>query len=372
MPHTTLDAIATGNPPLRRSQEEAAAFMAQIDRLPDALQNRLPAVYRGSAIDHRYTCVPDYGREDPDAFSFFPNNWGLEPAPTTEQRNERYREAAVPLAEEVGRRALNQADVDPEDVTHVVAVSCTGFFAPGLDVELVKRLSLPPTTQRTVVGFMGCYAAFNALRVAHGFCQSQPDARVLVVCTELCTLHFQIDNTLESVIVNSLFSDGAAAAVLSGRDGADAQGRLAYRDGRCHLDDDSMEDMTWAIGDTGFKMGLSSRVPDVVGDNLPAYVDNLLSPHDLTPEALDFWAIHPGGRRIVEGAQDALGLSDADVADSLAVLRDYGNMSSPTILFVLKRILERAAQGDGAPPDRGVAMAFGPGLTIEGALFERV
>ena len=147
---------------------------------------------------------------------------------------------------------------------------------------------------------------------------------------------------------------------------------MAYVDGRCHLDDDSMEDMTWAIGDTGFKMGLSSRVPDVVGENLPSYVDGLLSVHDLTQEALDFWAIHPGGRRIVEGAQDALGLSDADVADSLAVLRRYGNMSSPTILFVLQRILERQAQGDGAPPEHGVAMAFGPGLTIEGALFERV
>ena len=372
MSHTTLDAIATGNPPLRRSQEEAAAFMAEIERLPDALQNRLPAVYRGSAIDHRYTCVPDYGREDPAEFTFFPKDWSLEPAPTTEERNERYREAAIPLAEDVGRRALDRADVAPDEVTHVVAVSCTGFFAPGLDVELVKRLDLPPTTQRTFIGFMGCYAAFNALRVAHGFCQSQPDARVLVVCTELCTLHFQIDDSLESVIVNSLFSDGAAAAVLSARDGADAQGRLAYADGRCQLDDDSMEDMTWAIGDTGFKMGLSSRVPDVVGDNLPSYVENLLDPHDLRPDDLDFWAVHPGGRRIVEGAQDALDLSDDDVADSLAVLRDYGNMSSPTILFVLKRILERGAQGDGAPPDRGVAMAFGPGLTTEGALFERV
>ena len=372
MSHTTLDAIATGNPPLRRSQEEAADFMASIDTLPDPLQSRLPAIYRGSEIEGRYTCVDDYGKEDAENFTFFPKTWTLEPAPTTEDRNEHYRESVVPLAEDVGQRALDQAGVAPEEVTHVIAVSCTGFFAPGLDVELVKRLGLPPTTERTFIGFMGCYAAFNALRVAHGFCQSRPDARVLVVCAELCTLHFQIDDSLESVVVNSLFSDGAAAAVLSARDATDAEGRMAYVDGRCHLDDDSMEDMTWAIGDTGFKMGLSSRVPDVVGENLPSYVDGLLSVHDLTQEALDFWAIHPGGRRIVEGAQDALGLSDADVADSLAVLRRYGNMSSPTILFVLQRILERQAQGDGAPPEHGVAMAFGPGLTIEGALFERV
>ncbi len=369
---TVLDSIATGTPPTRRSQEEAANFMLNIDTLPDALQSRLPAVYRGSSIDTRYTCVEDYGKEDAGNFTFFPNTWSLEPAPTTEERNEHYRESVVPLAEDVGRRAIEQSDATPDEITHVIAVSCTGFFAPGLDVELVKRLDLPPTTQRTVIGFMGCYAAFNALRVAHGFCQSRPDARVLVVCAELCTLHFQIEDTLESVVVNALFSDGAAGAVLSAREEEEARGRMAYVDGRCTLDEDSMEDMTWAIGDTGFKMGLSSRVPDVVQENLPSYVENLLSPHELTSDDLDFWAIHPGGRRIVEGARKALALTKGDVADSLAILRDYGNMSSPTILFVLKRILERGAEEDAARPDQGVAMAFGPGLTIEGALFQRV
>lgn len=372
MRHTTVDAIATGNPPLRQSQDEIAAFMGRIESLPDALQSRLPALYRGSAIEARYTCVPDYGRSNADNFTFFPPNWSLQPVPSTEQRNEHYRDAVVPLAEDVGQRALDASDANAEDITHVIAVSCTGFFAPGLDVELVKRLGLPPTTQRTVIGFMGCYAAFNALRTAHSFCQSNPDARVLIVCAELCTLHFQVDDSLEDVVVNSLFSDGAAAAVLSSREASDARGRLAYVDNRSHLDDDSMEDMTWAIGDTGFKMGLSSRVPDVVGENLPAYVQNLLSPHGLERDDVGFWAIHPGGRRIVEGARAALDLPDAVVQDSLAVLRDYGNMSSPTILFVLKRILDRRAQGDGAPPEHGVAMAFGPGLTIEGTLFRRV
>ena len=372
MPHTTVDAIATGNPPLRQSQEDIAAFMGRIESLPDALKSRLPALYRGSAIDARYTCVPDYGRTDATNFTFFPPNWSLKPVPSTEERNEHYRASVVPLAEDVGQRALEASDSTADDITHVIAVSCTGFFAPGLDVELVKRLGLSPTTQRTVIGFMGCYAAFNALRVADSFCQSNPDARVLIVCAELCTLHFQVKDSLEDVVVNSLFSDGAAAAVLSSREASEARGRLAYIDGGSHLDDDSMEDMTWAIGDTGFKMGLSSRVPDVVGENLPDYVDNLLSPHGLTQDDLDFWAIHPGGRRIVEGARETLGLSEAQVADSLAILRQYGNMSSPTILFVLKRILDRRAEGDGAPPEHGVAMAFGPGLTIEGALFQRV
>lgn len=372
MPYTTLESIATGNPPLRKPQEEAAEFMQRIERLPSALQTRVPALYEQSAIDYRYSCVEDYGEDDPEAFSFFPENWSLDPAPTTKERNEKYREAAIPLAENVAERALRKADVKADEITHVIAVSCTGFFAPGLDVELVKRLNLPASTERTFIGFMGCYAAFNALRVADSFCQSRPDARVLVVCAELCTLHFQIDDTLESIIVNSLFSDGAAAAVLASRPKGDARGRMAYVDGQSRLDDDSKEDMTWAIGNTGFLMGLSSRVPDIIADHLPGYVDDLLGRNDLTTEEVDFWAVHPGGRAVVERAEEVLGLTSADLRDSLEVLRLYGNMSSPTILFVLQRILNRRTRGNGEPPDRGVAMAFGPGLTIEGALFERI
>ncbi len=370
--HTVVESIATGNPPLRKPQPEAAEFMQQIERLPEPLRARLPRLYEQSAIDYRYSCVGDYGEDDPSAFDFFPENWALEPAPSTRERNEKYREAAIPLAEDVAGRALDAADTTADDITHVIAVSCTGFFAPGLDIELVKRLGLPADTERTFIGFMGCYAAFNALRVAHSFCQSRPDARVLVVCTELCTLHFQIEDTLESVVVNSLFSDGAAATVLSARSGHEATGRLAYIDGQSRLDDDSMEDMTWAIGNTGFLMGLSARVPDVIADHLPGYIDDLLHANDRESADMDFWAVHPGGRAVVERAQEVLGLDPDDVQPSLEVLRQYGNMSSPTILFVLQRILERQVQGDGAPPDRGVAMAFGPGLTIEGALFERV
>ncbi|PEN14910.1 chalcone synthase [Longibacter salinarum] len=372
---TTIDAIRTGHPPLRKPQSDAAAMMKQLDGFSDPLRNRLPMVYERSAIDYRHTCIPDWGATSPDQFEFFPQNWALEPAPSTGERNDWYRKAVIPMAEDVGRRAIEASDSAPRDITHVIAVSCTGFFAPGLDIELVKRLNLRPSTQRTFIGFMGCYAAFNALRTAHAFCQSDPNARVLIVCAELCTLHFQIEDSLESVVVNSLFSDGAAGVVMSARDESDAAGRLAYIDNACRLDDDSMGDMTWDIGDTGFQMGLSSRVPKVIAKHLPDYVDDLLGRHDLSADEIDFWAIHPGGRAIVEKAQSVLGLEDADVEDSLEVLRQHGNMSSPTILFVLKRILEQRQQqiaGDGAPPsnDHGVAMAFGPGLTIEGALFK--
>ena len=375
MMHTVLESIATGNPPAHGAQADAAAFMQRVESLPSSIRRRIPDIYAASGIDVRYSCVEDYLCEEPEAFDFFAPNWSLAPAPTTAQRTRKYREAVVPLAEGVAREALAEAGLDPSGVTHLVAVSCTGFFAPGFDIELVKRLGLPAHTQRTFIGFMGCYAAFNALRVAHGFCQSDPEARVLVVCAELCTLHFQVNNTFEHAIVNALFSDGAAAAVLAARPDDAAQGRLAYVANHSLLDDDSMGDMTWDIGDTGFLMGLSSRVPGVIAQNLPAYLDALLGPQALDRNDIDFWAIHPGGRAIVEKAQAVLGLPDAAVRDSLDVLRRHGNMSSPTILFVLKRFLDqhRAHQaGGGAGFRHGVAMAFGPGLTLEGCLWRQV
>lgn len=363
---TVIKSIATGNPPLHRSQEYAASFMQRITSLPKPIRKRIPQIYERSAIDFRYSCVEDYGRDAED-FDFFPADWSLLPPPTTKVRNARYRDAVLPLAEDVARRALREAAVDAAAVTHVIAVSCTGFFAPGLDIELVKRLGLPPDTRRTFIGFMGCYAAFNGLRVAHSFCRSHPDARVLLVCAELCTLHFQVDDTLESAVVNALFSDGAAAAVLASHPDDEVSGELLYTDGRAQLDDDSMEDMTWEIGDTGFQMGLSSRVPEVIARHLPEYLESLLKPHGLSRSDVEFWAIHPGGRAIIDRAQEILELSDEDVHDSLEVLRLYGNMSSPTILFILKRMLERDPL-----PESGVALAFGPGLTIEGAYFQRV
>ncbi|HET6568757.1 MAG TPA: type III polyketide synthase [Rhodothermales bacterium] len=371
--YTVVESIATGNPPLRKSQEFAAGFMGRVEGMSEPLKKRIPLIYERSGIDFRYSCIEDYGRE-PQDFDFFPKSWSLKPAPSTARRNQKYRESIIPLAERVAADALLQAGVGPQEVTHVVVASCTGFFAPGLDIELVKRLGLPASTQRTFVGFMGCYAAFNALRVAHAFCQARSDARVLVVCAELCTLHFQVEDTMESAVVNAIFSDGAAAAVLAARSETEAEGKLAYADTHAVLDDDSMGDMTWELGDTGFMMGLSSRVPSVIAKNLPAYLDTLLSGNDLDLGDVDFWAIHPGGRAIVEKARDVLGLPSSAVHDSLEVLRLHGNMSSPTILFVLKRFLDRHRQSGyngHVGLKNGVALAFGPGLTLEGALLRR-
>jgi alpha-pyrone synthase len=370
MMQTVLESIETANPPLSRSQSHAATFMQNVESLPPQIRKRIPAIYERSGIDYRYSCVPDYASLDPQEFEFFPRTWTLRPVPSTQDRNAWYRKSVLPMMEDAARRALDAANVGPSSVTHIITVSCTGFFAPGPDIELVNRLGLPRTTHRTMIGFMGCYAALNAMRVADCFCRSHPDAVVLVVCAELCTLHFQVEETLESAIVNALFSDGAAAAVFRSRSRDSEVRGLAYQGSHTVIDDDSMGDMSWDIGNTGFMMGLSSRVPVVLARHLPEYVDALAAPIG-GRDAVDFWAIHPGGKAIVEQAQEVLGLNEKDVEASLDVLRLYGNMSSPTILFVLKRFLDRARAGDDRV-NRGLAMAFGPGLTLEGASFIRI
>ena len=347
--------------------------MQRVEELSPALRKRVPRIYQLTGIDQRYTCVPDYVR-DPDLPDFEPLKWAVSHLSTTGERNDFYKANVIPLAVDAATKAISAAGIEASEITHVVAVSCTGFFAPGLDIHLVKSLALRAETQRTMIGFMGCYAAFNALRVANAFCRADASACVLVVCAELCSLHFQTQNTLESVLVNALFADGCAAAIVRARTAedlaqSDGAPKLVYERGLCRLDEDSMDHMSWAISDKGFLMGLSSEVPNVLAKQLPRYVDDLVGGAGLNRDDVDFWAIHPGGRQIVERAQLALGLADSDVRDSLSILREYGNMSSPTILFVLKRMMETGSAPSGS---RGVALAFGPGLTIEGCMLSRV
>jgi alpha-pyrone synthase len=367
--HTVLTSIATANPPFQLSQSQALGFMSQLTNLSPKLQERARKIYANSGIDQRYTCIPDY-LTTPENFSFYPPNWQLDPTPGTHDRNQLYQTYAAKIAESAAEQAIQQAQLSPEAITHLIVVSCTGFSAPGVDVHLIQQLGLRSDIDRTMIGFMGCYAAFNGLKTAHAICQSNPKARVLVVCVELCTLHFQAEDTIESVVINAIFGDGAAAAILSSESDAEAAGKLAYVDGYSLLAPDSLDLMHWTIGNTGFLMGLSSKVPATIVEHLPGYLKTLLDRNHLTQSAIDFWAVHPGGRQIVDQIQSLLELSDNMVADSYAVLREYGNMSSTTILFILKRLL--AQHQAGSRFGNGVAMAFGPGLTIEGCLFQQV
>ena len=354
--------------------------MTQVEGMSNVLRRRISSIYASSTIDRRYSCIPDYG-VDPKDFEFYPKNWALQPFPSTKQRNLTYSHHATILAVEAAQNALADSTYRAIDITHLVVVSCTGFSAPGVDVQLIQQLGLSTTVARTLIGFMGCHGALNGLKNAHDICQANPDARVLMVCVELCTLHFQIEDSIESVVTNALFSDGAAAAILSADLPALSTGEtrpdkvqhkaLVYRGGHSLVLQDSQDLMSWTIGNTGFLMGLSSLVPGIIGHHISEYVTKVLESYDLSLSDLDFWAVHPGGIQIVRQVQAALDLSQSKLQESYNVLRDYGNMSSPTVLFILKQILDRTKQETASTePQIGSAMAFGPGLAIEYALFE--
>jgi predicted naringenin-chalcone synthase len=251
----------------------------------------------------------------------------------------------------------------------LVTVSCTGFFAPGPDQLLVERLGLDPGVERFHLGFMGCHAAFPALRAARAFCAARPDAVVLVACVELCTLHLQPPLDHDRILAASLFADGAAAAVVTAAPLPAGRTGLRLDDLHSTLTGSGSEDMTWTIGDVGFEMVLSGYVPRLLGEHIekvvaPAFdADPVLAgrPFAEVPR----WAVHPGGRSILDKVQQALALDDDQLAPSRDVLRRHGNMSSATVLFVLGELL---AGPPPAVPERVCALTFGPGITVETAL----
>jgi alpha-pyrone synthase len=374
MRETFLHAIGTAVPRYSAPQSFAAEFSKNVVRAHTTASSNgngerrdlspgvIDRLYKQSAINKRSSVIADYLRE-PEEFSFFPRNWELRPSPSTSARMDLYRREAPPLAQKAIEACLADApDIPREAITHLIVVTCTGFFAPGLDIVLARALGLRKDVQRQIIGFMGCYGAFNGVRAASAACLADPNAVALVVCVELCTIHFQQDLTMNNIVANCLFSDGAAATLVTGA--SRPGGRFALVDSYTIVEDDSLDQMTWTVTDTGFQMTLGPEVPDTLRRSAGPFVETLLSRNDLTRNDVAFWAIHPGGRRIVEAVRDTLGLSEADVAPSFEVLGDCGNMSSPTVLFVLERCLARS-------PERGalgVAMAFGPGLTVESLL----
>ena len=278
----------------------------------------------------------------------------------------RYGLEAGRLAVDATRSALTAAAVDPTAITHLVTCSCTGFASPGVDIEVLEELGLSLAVARTHVGFMGCHGAFNALRVAGAFAAADPEAAVLVACVELCSLHFQYGNHDDHVVANSLFADGAATAVCRNV----AASRDTERPWRLRLQasrvlPQSQREMGWLIGDNGFEMSLSARVPDLIAAHLEPAVTAMLEEAGLAAADVGCWAVHPGGPRILGSVESALRLPAEALAVSRSVLAEHGNMSSATILFVLDRLRAVGAAGP------CVALAFGPGLTVEMAVLDR-
>ena len=351
MSQPTILALQTAVPDRCYSQAEIADFYLEILGAAGRRRERaIRAVLSYSGVSSRHSVV------DP---SFFAD------LKTTQERNDRYMDEALPLGEAVIRRGLERSGVNAAEITSFTVVSCTGFNIPGLDLMLARELGMRPDLSRACILGMGCYGAFPGMRRAIESVQVRSNGLALVLALEFCTLHLQFDDSIETVVSTSLFADGAAM-VLIGKDRVNPS-LPTIIDTETFCDYQTLDHMSFTVTDHGFRMYLSSYVPDVLAANVSAFITRLLSRHDLDCADVKFWVIHPGSRRIVEYIQQQLGLTDQQISYSLDVLSNYGNMSSATVLFVLDRIIQMGSSRAG---DYGVMMAFGPGLTMEASLVQ--
>ncbi|WP_246337755.1 type III polyketide synthase [Azospirillum oleiclasticum] len=349
-----LNRIGTAVPPF----DIHAAFVETAQHLlPDERSRRLlRRMAERCGIERRWSVFEAAGGGGLDRGGFY--RWGAFPG--TASRMALYEQHAPDLA----AQAVERLEIGAlrSRITHLIVATCTGFYAPGLDHQLVERFGLSPSVERTVVGFMGCYAAINALKLARHIVRSEPESVVLTVNLELCTLHLQERPDLETVLSFLIFGDGCAAGLVS----AEPSG-IALDGFRAVVVPGTADQITWRIGESGYDMHLSGAVPLTLAAGLPRALPAILGGRPA--DAIELWAVHPGGRSILDAVEQALALDPERLEESRAVLRDFGNMSSATVMFVLKRMLDRFRRtGYGGNGD-GVAMAFGPGLTAETMTF---
>lgn len=360
-------AIGTSVPTTVLTQEQAVGLCRVFCVRDPEDETWLPLMYGQTGIKtrriiHENQLVEDVLNGTRESHSvFLPSGRRNDCGPTTGQRMKIYAERAGMLALESAAQALERSNVVPESITHLVTVSCTGFVAPGIDCHLVDGLALRSTVERTHVGFMGCHGALNGLRVAQAFARADPSAVVLLCAVELCSLHYHYGWDPQKIVANALFADGAATVV--GRAAGPADCWRVSATGSCILPD-SGDAMSWTVGDHGFEMTLSKRVPDLIAKHLRPWLETWLLSSGSKFQDVRSWAIHPGGPKILAAVEESLSLPPNATQASRSVLETCGNMSSPTLLFILERLVLRGA----ARPC--VALGFGPGLVAEAVLFE--
>lgn len=321
------------------------------------LDNRkLKYLYHHSGIDYRYSVIPDYGCEIND-WTFYPQTENLEPFPSLEHRINVFNAAAAPLSVKAIESTIH-GHISPHNITHLITVSCTGMSAPGLDLQVTELMDLPKNIYRTSVNFMGCYAAIHALKMADMICRHEKSARVIIVCTELCTLHFQKDPTLDNITSSLLFGDGSAAALVT----SDEYGTPGLRLDHFYSEiiTKGKKDMSWELSSSGFLMTLSGYVPELLEEDFSPLVSRALAKAQMEKNEISHWCIHPGGKRILDAIYRSLSFTNGELDPSYETLKEVGNISSATILFVLKKILD-GDSGQGSL----FGAAFGPGLTME-------
>jgi predicted naringenin-chalcone synthase len=361
-----ISAIGIANPSYKIPQMQIAEFMAEATQMNNQEKRKLNALYRSTGISYRHSVLADYSKHK-GVFEFYSNTPDLEPFPMIEHRMHLYREHALPLCiQAINNCLFTYQDFKIKEVTHLITVSCTGMYAPGIDIELVEEFGLATSIKRTAINFMGCYGAFNALKAADAICKSDPSAKVLVVCVELCTIHFQKEKTEDHILANALFADGAAALIMEAQ--TQAACSISIESAYCDLFFDGKAEMAWHIGNFGFEMRLSSYIPDMIKKGILQLTERLLKNLKLSMADIQLFAIHPGGKRILEVIEEQLGLQKSDNRYAYHTLKEYGNMSSPTILFVLKALWNDLHKADAGK--NILSCAFGPGLTLESMLLK--
>lgn len=352
--------IGTAVPRWRLDQADTALRLAEALRDNPGAARWVRRIFRQQGIESRHTCEPNL-LENAGACRYFPRS--REAAPGTAERMAIYRREAPPLARLAAERALGSSGTPPEAVTHLITVSCTGQYLPGLDAELVRALGLPAGVVRVPFTFIGCAAGLKAVGLARQLVAASGDAeaRALVVCVELCTLHFQPSENRDDLFAASLFGDGASACVIGAAVGG-AAAVLRLGEPRSVLLPGGGTDMVWTVGDHGFELVLTANVPKLIRAFLPGVIGPLAAGGG-KPE---LWAIHPGGRGIIDAVEEVCALGPEQTRASREVLRRYGNLSSASILFVMDELLrERRERGADAGEAGGLAVSFGPGLSAE-------
>lgn len=355
--------IATAVPEYKHEQENILGFMQNVYAMNEIDKRKMKFLYHQSGIETRYSVLPDYSLPATD-WSFYPASENIEPFPDLEQRMKWYDKTAVSLSVTAIEDCIKQK-INKDEITHLITVSCTGMSAPGLDLQVMEAMNLPPNIFRTSINFMGCYAAIHALKLADAFCIADNNAKVMIVCTELCTLHFQKNNSVDNITSSLLFGDGAAAVLVM----HDAeQPGLRIKDFYSEVAFKGKKHMSWQLSSSGFLMTLSGYVPELIEEDFNGLVQNALTHAKLNKSQISQWCIHPGGKKILSAIQKSIDIKEEELKHSYDILKNYGNMSSPTILFVLKNIMEELAASK-SPKQNIFGAAFGPGLTMETFIF---
>jgi predicted naringenin-chalcone synthase len=336
--------------------------MSNIYGLDEAETRKLSFLYNHSSIETRYSVIDDFSLPEKD-WDFIPPD-DEKCVPSIDDRMKIFDKEALPLSVTAIKKCID-GFIQPGEITHLITVTCTGMSAPGLDLRIAEALNLSPNIFRTSVNFMGCYAAIHALRLAKLICDTTPGSNVIIADTELCTLHFQKEYTPDNAASSLLFGDGSAAVLISNK--VKNSGSLSIRGFYTQVAHRGKKDMAWELGSKGFLMTLSSYVPQLIEEDISALVEASLEHHHIKRSEITHWCIHPGGKKILEVVEQKLQLQKDDLCYSKKVMAKYGNMSSPTILFVLKEMWNNLQHGSNI-----FGVAFGPGLTIETFLVSAV